>query len=92
MTDWISVQGSQQEKPSEWDTTSSASTVYQRRNIVAVEVPQQDGSTVTLWGYEERTMSANEALTVQFEQNTENQLAIMEALADIYVEQVGGSQ
>lgn len=78
MTDWKITYGSQDQKPSEWDTTSSASTVYQRRNIESVN---EEGIK---WKYEERTMTADEMNAVRFEIINENQNAIMEALATIY--------
>ena len=60
MKDWRKVQGSQVERPSEFDTTSSPTTVYQRKNIVQVEVEGADGSKTTVWEYEERTMNHTE--------------------------------
>ena len=36
MSNWEIVNGSQQEKPTEFDTTSSDIVVYQRRNIKEV--------------------------------------------------------
>ena len=64
MTNWKLVQGSQAEKPSEWDTTSSASTVYQRRNVERVTVTYED-TTTELWQYEEREMTFNECVPLQ---------------------------
>lgn len=59
MTDWKKVQGSQPERPAEVDTTSSASTVYQRRNIEQITVTHDD-TTTELWQYEEREMTREE--------------------------------
>ena len=42
MKDWKKVQGSQVERPAEFDATSSPTTVYQRRNIAQVEVEGAD--------------------------------------------------
>lgn len=64
MTDWKEVQGSQAGKPAEFDMTSSPTTVYQRRNITQVEVEGTDGTTTTIWKYEERTMSYTEYAAV----------------------------
>ena len=61
MTDWKTVQGSQPEKPQEFDITSSKSTVYQRRNIKRTTT--KDGTE--LWEYDERTMSHDEYLVVK---------------------------
>lgn len=60
MTDWKKVQGSQVEKPQEFDTTTSAVIVYQRRNIQRVTVTNPDGTTTELWEYEEREMTREE--------------------------------
>ena len=99
MTDWKKVNGSQPEKPSEFDETSSSSVVYQRRNISTVEVENQDGTKVTLWEYEERTLTPSEAnleknnielkakleaQAAQLDEQNENQIAIMSAISDLY--------
>ena len=60
MKDWEKMQGSQAERPDEFDTTSSPTTVYQRRNVQRVTVNNADGTKAELWEYEERTMSREE--------------------------------
>ena len=65
MTDWKIVQGSQNIRPSEIDTTSSVVTVYQRRNIEHITVKNDDGSTTELWKYEERQMTREEYAEMQ---------------------------
>lgn len=60
MSNWEIVNGSQQEKPTEFDTTSSDIVVYQRRNIKEVELKTEDNKTYKQWQYEERTMSKKE--------------------------------
>ena len=99
MTDWVIVYGSQAEKPSEFDETSSSSVVYQRRNIHTIEVENHDGTKVTLWEYEERTLTPSEAnleknnielkekleaQATQLSEQNDNQLAIMSAISDLY--------
>ena len=99
MTDWVKVNGSQAEKPSEFDETSSSSVVYQRRNVHTIEVENQDGTKVTLWEYEERTLTPSEAnleknnielkekleaQATQLSEQNDNQLAIMSAISDLY--------
>ena len=49
MKDWKRVQGSWAEKPAEFDTASSAVTVYQRRNFERVKVPDMDGTEHEVW-------------------------------------------
>lgn len=45
----------------EFDETSSSSVVYQRRNITQIKVTNQDDTTITLWEYEERTLTPSES-------------------------------
>lgn len=71
MTDWKKVQGSQEEKPAEFDTTSSEVVVYQRRNIQRVKVTNPDGTTTELWEYEEREMTREEYAIVVAESQQE---------------------
>ena len=99
MTDWVKVNGSQEEKPAEFDETSSSSVVYQRRNVHTIEVENQNGTKVTLWEYEERTLTPSEAnleknnielkekleaQATQLNEQNDNQLAIMSAISDLY--------
>lgn len=65
MTNWKTVQGSQTTRPAEIDTSSSAVTVYQRRNIERVTVENGDGTTTELWQYEERQMTREEYTDMQ---------------------------
>lgn len=60
MTDWKKVNGSQANKPEEFDTTTSSLVVYQRRNIKEVEIENTDGTKTTLWEYEERELTKEE--------------------------------
>lgn len=60
MTEWTRVCGSV--KPSLIDTTSSSTTVYERRNIRKVETPSEEegvGPDVS-WEYEERSYTIDE--------------------------------
>ena len=78
MTDWKLVQGSQDEKPAELDTTSSASTVYQRRNIERITVTYDD-TTTELWQYEEREMTREEYFILSAE-TTQATMADLDAM------------
>lgn len=69
MTDWRKAQGSQAEQPAEFDTTTSAAVVYQRRNVERVTISNADGSATELWQYEEREMSRDEYVNLKIEQN-----------------------
>lgn len=64
MTKWKEVHDSRAEQPAVLDTTSSTSTVYERRNIrqETREVARGDGEavSVTEWVYEQRELSAAE--------------------------------
>ena len=96
MTDWRKVQGSQPEKPSEFDITTSSIVVYQRRNIKQVTVDNSDGTTTTLWEYEEREMSREEYAVVHVNQlqqevnaQKEQNLNTQMALVDMYEMMIG---
>ena len=87
MTEWTTVHGSQAEKPSEFDTTSSAVVVYQRRNVKRIEIENQDGSISELWEYEERKMSRDEYAFIMSERNAklEDELTNLQlALCELY--------
>lgn len=85
MTDWKKAQGSQVERPSEFDATSSPATVYQRRNISQVEVEGTGGTTMAVWEYEERTMSHTEYVALVSE-ITQSKLEYIAAMTDIDLE------
>lgn len=72
MTDWKIVQGSQTEKPAEFDTATSAVVVYQRRNIERITVDSGDGAKTELWQYEERQMTHDEYYNMRQKQNAAN--------------------
>ena len=90
MTDWKKVQGSQAEKPKEFDTTSSAVVVYQRKNIERITVEDEmSGETYELWQYDERKMSREEYAVLiadlqqaQIDQNRAD-IEFISAMADI---------
>lgn len=67
MTGWKTVQGSQTAKPAGFDTTSSPTTVYQRRNVERVTVETGDGTT-ELWRYDERRMTHDEYAEMRSEE------------------------
>lgn len=63
MTEWKTVHDSRAEMPETLDTTSSASTVYERRNIQSVTVTHESGSGTMQtqeWTYEQREYTAEE--------------------------------
>lgn len=84
MTDWKVVQGSQLNKPEEFDVTSSPTTIYQRKNIQKVTVENNDSST-ELWQYEERELTIEEynKLNIQLKQTVEQNRADIDFLAAI---------
>ena len=81
MTDWKKVFGSQDVKPAEFDSTSSPSTVYQRKNIERVTIKSVFGDS-DFWQYDERTMSHDEYSKLRAEllenEVTNLQLALVE--------------
>ena len=94
MTDWKKVQGSQVEKPQEFDTTSSSVVVYQRRNIERVTIEDEmSGETYEVWEYEERKLTheeyavvRSEALQEAVDEANETALTGLMATTDLYEE------
>ena len=63
MTEWKKVQGSQETKPSEIDTTSSEHVTYVRKNIERITVQDEmTGNSYELWQYDEMILTKNEYL------------------------------
>ena len=61
MTDWKTVHDSRQDEPPVIDTTTSETTVYERRNIRQETAPgTMEGDTVTEWVYEQREYTREE--------------------------------
>lgn len=63
MKDWKKVYGSQETEPAEFDILTSATTIYQRRNVKRVETENFTG-----WEYEERELTKAEYEVVRIEQ------------------------
>lgn len=70
------------EYPSELDTNTSPGTIYVRRNIREVERETESG-TVLFYEYDEAKMTQTEFTVYTAQINSENILAIMEALTEI---------
>ena len=70
------------EYPNELDTSTSPNTIYVRRNIREVERESESG-TVLFYEYEEAKMTPAEFTVYASQINSENILAIMEALTEI---------
>lgn len=93
MTDWKTVHGSQSEQPQEFDTTTSAFVVYQRRNIRKEKVRDANGVESDIWQYEERELTVDEYAIVrtdaqqkQIDEANETALAGLMAVTDLYEE------
>ena len=74
-------------RPKEVDYESSPTTVYLHRNIREEERPNDpdgDGEMVTWYVYEEATLTPAEYTVYAADQTREDNIAIMEALVDIY--------
>lgn len=87
MTDWKKVQGSQETKPAEFDTASSAVVVYQRRDIHRVTIEGADGAAEELWEYEERQMTHQEYAAFQMSAISAGIAAIEDALCELDAEE-----
>lgn len=79
MVVWKTVQGSQAERPSEIDTTTSAAVVYLRKNIQRITIEDLDGERTELWQYEELEMPRQEWQ----ELNSPAMQTIMQAISDM---------
>ena len=82
-TQWRTVQCT--EKPSETDTTSSPTTVYQRRNFKQTTIPAmmgEDSEPTPVWEYEERQMTVSEWENL----NSLATQAVMQSISDLQVE------
>ena len=81
MTYWQIVYGSQDVKPAEFDTTSSAYYVYQRRNVRRVTTEDEFG-TSEFWQYDERKLTKDEYNALRAEllktELTNTQLALVD--------------
>lgn len=60
MKDWKKSSAPYEYKPAEIDTTSSPTTVYERRNFVEVTRKDTEGNDQKYWEYEERTYTKDE--------------------------------
>ncbi len=60
MKEWREVFGTETERPEEFDTKQSPTTVYQRRNRKKTTNTEQDGTKVTGWQREERELTVEE--------------------------------
>lgn len=82
MTEWREVFGTEAAQPEEFDTTTSSTTVYQRRNVKKVTKTEADGTKVSGWQREEREMSKEEydRLTLMQEVVTSNTTGIVESV------------
>ena len=87
MKDWKKVQGSQETKPAEFDTTSSAVAVYQRRNVQRVTVTNADGTKSKLWEYDERQMTHQEYAALRMDAISAGIAAIEDALCEFDAEE-----
>lgn len=89
MQDWQAVQDFCQEQPLLVDTTSSPTTVYERRNIKEVaETLNAAGETVPKhWEYEQRTWTLEEWVKAQSDLNSPLTQLMMQQLSDIQMNQ-----
>ena len=86
MTNWYKAQA--MEAPTEYDTTSSPTTVYQRKEIKQVIVPAMDGEKEqTAYEYMERQMTQGEYSQLQAELESPTTKMIMQELSAIQLQQ-----
>lgn len=82
MSEWY--QSESMDKPTEWDKTSSATVVYQRKNITEQIRKGIDGEEDrTVYVYSERTMSQEEYAQLQAELESPATKMIMQSMSSI---------
>lgn len=89
MQDWKLVKGSQSSEPLEVDTVSSPDTVYLRKDIEQItETDEVSGEEVTMWQYQEKSMSKEEYTQYQMiqEQTKEIKAYTTQDAVDEYTE------
>ena len=80
MKTWYKVHDSRTTRPPEVDTTSSATTVYERWNIQQETVEDaMTGGSVSQWAYEQREYSREEWAAM----NSPAMQTIMQAISDV---------
>lgn len=87
MTNWYKAQS--MTKPEEYDTTSSPTTVYQRKEIAEVQIAadHENKETVTGWEYMERQLTREEYNAFQAELESPATQMIMQTLSAIELAQ-----
>ena len=84
MADWKKVFGSQKNKPSSLDTSTSKSYVYQRRNIERVTHTDDDGNEIELWEYEERKLTREEYALIHVAELEDELIQTQLAITELY--------
>lgn len=82
MTDWHEVHDSRLERPAKRDTSSSRTTVYERRNIrqeTRADPMGEDAAEVTEWVYEQREYTREEWDAM----NSPAMQTVMQAISDV---------
>ena len=90
MKEWRKVFGTEAEKPEEFDTTQSPSTVYQRRNVKKATKTETDGNKVTGWERDERelTVAEYEQMKLMSEIVSDNTSGIITSVTEFQKEAV----
>nr|DAF92322.1 MAG TPA: hypothetical protein [Myoviridae sp. ctBvM24] len=82
MSEWYKAES--MDKPEEWDTASSPTTVYQRKNITEQTRKDAEGEDdLTYYAYDERTMSQEEYVALQADLESPATKMIMQQLSSV---------
>lgn len=88
--EWITTEGTQDERPLEVDAVSSPSCIYVRRNITQ-KTKTEDGEKKRVWSYDEAQLTPEEYKEYLAEQQREGvkkisdqNLIQMDAVAEVY--------
>lgn len=86
VSEWYQTES--MDKPTEWDTTSSPTVVYQHKNITEQIRKDIDGEEDrTVYVYSERTMSQEEYTKIQADLESPATKMIMQQLSSIEINQ-----
>lgn len=82
LSEWYKTES--MDRPDEWDTNTSPSVVYQRRNISEDTKEAEEGEeSMTVYIYEERTMTQAEYAQLQAELESPATKMIMQAMSSL---------
>ena len=90
---FVHVEGSQENKPLEFDATTSDTVIYIRKNVERItKTDEMSGDTIQLWSYDEAEVPVNEfqsvvsAMICSINEIDQGQNSDIEGLGDAIIE------